>query len=178
MTTQETEGQETMTMYRAIAAAAPRQCGMTLIEILVAIVVLSIGLLGLAGLQVKGLQVNQGSTYRWQAAMLAEDMADRIRADAAGAAAGSYALAFGVMPASTGNAATDAAINEWLARVAALPSGQAQIAATAGGAANEMDIQVQWDDSRGINGVSSGNASSVTSGPQLRTFTLKAEPHD
>jgi len=50
---------------RMRAPATVRQRGMTLIEILVAIVVLSIGLLGLAGLQLKGMQVNQGSTFRW-----------------------------------------------------------------------------------------------------------------
>ena len=64
---------------------ALRQRGMTLIEILVAIVVLSLGLMGLAGLQLKGMQVNQGSTYRSQAAILAQEMAERIRADLTGA---------------------------------------------------------------------------------------------
>src|SRR6266404_3862053 len=81
---------EYMTYLALHRAERIRQRGMTLIEILVAIVVLSVGLLGLAGLQLKGLQVNQGSIYRWQAAMLAEDIADRIRADRAGA--GTYTL--------------------------------------------------------------------------------------
>lgn len=68
------------------------QRGMTLIEILVAIVVLSVGLLGMAGLQLKGMQVNQGSAYRWQAAMLAEDIADQMRADRANALASAYTV--------------------------------------------------------------------------------------
>ena len=59
-----------MTAFSMHISASCHQRGVTLIEILVAIVVLSIGLLGLAGLQLKGLQVSQGSTYRSQAALL------------------------------------------------------------------------------------------------------------
>src|ERR1700741_2683720 len=103
-----------------------QQRGMTLIEILVAIVVLSIGLLGLAGLQLKGLQVNQGSVYRWQAAMLAEDIADRIRADRAGALNRAYAVSGGA-PSSAATGGTLVAVKDWLARVQALPGGAAVI---------------------------------------------------
>ena len=55
------------------------QSGFTLIEILVAIVILSIGLLGVASLQVQGLKNNQSAYLRTQAAILAYDMADRMR---------------------------------------------------------------------------------------------------
>jgi type IV pilus assembly protein PilV len=159
-----------MTADRNRMHACSAELGMTLIEILVAIVVLSIGLLGLAGLQLKGVQVNQGSTYRWQAAMLAEDMADRIRADTAAAQAGYYAYSGTV---STGaGAATQATINEWLARVKGLPNGAATIQSVAGGAPGQMRIDVSWDDSRAVNGASSGSPST---GPQTRTFTLKSE---
>jgi len=138
------------------------QRGMTLIEILVAIVVLSIGLLGLAGLQLKGLQVNQGSTYRWQAAVLAEDIADRIRADKAGATAGSYAVTGGVT-SSSATGGTLATIQEWLARVATLPAGTASIAATPGGPANSMTITVTWVDSRAKAGVADSSAGATGS---------------
>ncbi len=64
--------------------------GFTLLEILVAIVVLSIGLLGLAGLQAVSLNNNQTAYYRAIASQQAYDMADRIRANLAGAEAGNY----------------------------------------------------------------------------------------
>jgi len=56
------------------------QIGFTLIEVLIAVVVLSIGLLGLAGLQTAGLHSNQSANLRTQATLLAYDMIDRMRA--------------------------------------------------------------------------------------------------
>lgn len=149
-----------MTKLPSVSTSGTRpQRGMTLIEILVAIVVLSVGLLGLAGLQLKGMQVNQGSVYRWQAAMLAEDIADRMRADRTGALNGNYtltaALAAGASAPTSGGVGTQAAINDWLARVAALPGGNAKIVAPAAGAtagSTVIGIEVGWVDSRAQKG--------------------------
>jgi len=68
------------------------QIGFTLIEVLIAVVVLSIGLLGLAGLQTTGLHSNHSANLRTQATLLAYDMTDRMRTNGAGAgsAGGSY----------------------------------------------------------------------------------------
>ncbi|HZE18056.1 MAG TPA: type IV pilus modification protein PilV, partial [Mycobacterium sp.] len=63
-----------------------QQAGVGLMEVLITVLVLSIGLLGLAGLQATGLRNNHGSLLRTQATMLAADMADRIRANPAGLA--------------------------------------------------------------------------------------------
>jgi type IV pilus assembly protein PilV len=58
------------------------QSGFTLLEVLVAIVVVSLGLLGLAGLQAATLRNNQIAYYRGIAIQQTYDMADRIRANA------------------------------------------------------------------------------------------------
>ncbi len=58
--------------------------GFTLLEVLIAIVIFSIGLLGVAGLQVAGLRFTQGSQLRAIATMQAENLVDRMRANAAG----------------------------------------------------------------------------------------------
>ena len=52
--------------------------GFTLIEILIAVVILSIGLLGMAGIQIKGLRGTSSSGQRSQATLLANDIAERI----------------------------------------------------------------------------------------------------
>lgn len=61
------------------------QSGFTLVEVLIAVLVLAIGLLGLAALQAVTLRNNQSAYYRSQATQLAYDMADRIRANSADA---------------------------------------------------------------------------------------------
>lgn len=66
------------------------QQGFTLLEILVAIVVLSIGLLGLAGLQALSLNNNQIAYFRSIASQQAYDIADRIRSNRAGVITGEY----------------------------------------------------------------------------------------
>jgi type IV pilus assembly protein PilV len=71
--------------------AVSAEGGSTMIEVLVAIVVLTLGLLGLAGLQAR-LQVSEMEAYqRSQALILVSDMASRLAANRAGAAA--YAAA-------------------------------------------------------------------------------------
>jgi type IV pilus assembly protein PilV len=68
----------------------PRSSGFTLLEVLITLVVLSIGLLGVAGLQLSGLRANHSSALRSQATYLAYDMADRLRANIQGVNGGNY----------------------------------------------------------------------------------------
>mgnify|MGYP005820422503 CR=1 FL=1 len=74
----------------APARPAPRTRGFTLLEVLIAILLLSIGLLGVAGLQIGGLRYQQGAYARAQATTLLTDMADRMRINPQGVNAGSY----------------------------------------------------------------------------------------
>ena len=62
--------------------------GFTLVEVLVALVVMAVGLLGIAGLYVEGLRAGRTAVYRSTAVTLAADMADRIRANPDGGYAG------------------------------------------------------------------------------------------
>lgn len=67
-----------------------RESGFSLIEVLVALLVLSIGLLGVAALQTIGLKFTHESYQRTQAVLQGYDIIDRIRANAAAKNAGSY----------------------------------------------------------------------------------------
>ncbi len=58
--------------------------GFTLVEVLVAMVVMAIGMLGIAGMYVHSLQAGRTSQLRTQAVTLASDVADRIRANPQG----------------------------------------------------------------------------------------------
>lgn len=67
-----------------------KQTGITLLENLVALLVLSIGLLGLAGLQASTFKSSKDATFRAIATQQASDMVNRIRVNTAGAVSGGY----------------------------------------------------------------------------------------
>ncbi len=61
-----------------------QQRGLSLVEVLVTLVVISIGMLGIAALYVESLRVGYTALSRTRAVNLAADMADRIRSNPAG----------------------------------------------------------------------------------------------
>lgn len=89
-------------MY-ALAVSRPptrhRSAGFTLLEVLIAIVIFSIGLLGIAGLQVAGMRFTHGSQLRAVATMQAENLVDRMRANMRGVGDGLYNIT-GTMPST------------------------------------------------------------------------------
>jgi type IV pilus assembly protein PilV len=79
-----------LSILKATANHHRNSSGFTLIEVLVTIVVVSIGLLGLAGLQINGLRANMSSEARSKATLLANDIVERMRANPLGVEAGAY----------------------------------------------------------------------------------------
>ncbi len=82
--------------------------GFSLVEVLVAVLVFSLGLLGLAGLLVLATQSSHASYLRTQVGFLAEQMANRMRANPQGVWAGNYdsaAYPIGGTPAACDSAA-------------------------------------------------------------------------
>jgi len=148
-----------------------RQYGFTLLEVLIALLVLAIGLLGLAALQTTGLRSNTMATTRTHATQLSYDISDRIRANAAAsyttnvnnfvtAITTDYALASCTppLPDPTANQANED-LNTWCNTISnMLPSGDGQIVAVrqAGddGVVNTIDdivtydVTVYWDEAR------------------------------
>jgi len=127
---------------------SPRSRGFTLVEALVALVVVSIGLLGVAALQLSSLRSNHSSSLRSQATLLAYDIVDRMRANQSAATNGGYDIAIATTP-SGGTVAGDDLVR-WKQNLAnTLPAGQGAVARSGVGAATKFTITVQWDDSRG-----------------------------
>ncbi len=119
--------------------------GFTLLEVLIAVVILSVGLLGMAGLQARSLQANQSALMRSQATVLAYDMIDRMRANRALARAGDYNQLLAAAAPGGGVIEQDDII-AWLADIARkLPAGDGAINVNA----DIITVTVQWDDSRG-----------------------------
>jgi type IV pilus assembly protein PilV len=136
---------------------AGKRNGFTLIEVLIALVLLAGGLLGLAALQAKGLSNNQSAYNRSQATQLSYDIADRMRANASAAA--KYLTSF--MVPSAANAAANACssttntcspaqlaekdLDDWSDDLASsLPYGTGTITV----ASDVYTVTVRWDDDK------------------------------
>lgn len=128
----------------------PRRAGgFTFIEALVALVVLSIGLLGIAALQLTSLRTNHSASLRSQATLLAYDMVDRMRANRTAALGGAYDIDLedGTV---TGTGVAVADLNRWTANLSnTLPAGDGSIARSVSGTTTTFVVTIQWDDSRG-----------------------------
>jgi type IV pilus assembly protein PilV len=129
-----------------------RKSGFTLLEVLVAMVVLSIGLLGLSGLQTSSLRNNHSAFLRSQATLVSNDIIDRMRANRDSATNGDYDIAYTATPTastcSSGCSASDVAnldLGEWRSHVERLPGGESSIDVTS----DIATVRVCWGDVRG-----------------------------
>ncbi len=127
--------------------------GFTLVEVLVALIILSVGMLGIAGLYVHSMQAGRTSIFRHHAVTLAGDVADRIRANPRAAIAYSQAGANnncvngGVDCSPPQMAAND--IDLWDQQAAdTLPNGTVAVifAAGVGGLPPTYQITIAWDE--------------------------------
>lgn len=139
------------------------QSGVSLLEVLIAVVVLSLGLLGLAGLQVTSLRNNQSALERSNAVMLTYSIVEAMHADRTAVRAGAFNHALG---AAAPTAATFPAqsLASWLDLLRATlgPDASGSIACAAG--SGGCTISIQWDDSRGLAG---DNAQTIVTEVQL-----------
>lgn len=142
--------------------------GTSLIEVLVSLLVLSGGLMGMAGVQAVSLRNNQSAYFRTQATTLTTDIVERMRANKTGVDNGDYDDVVGAATAACNTAAgcTSAQlaaqdILEWEARVAAaLPGGDGVVcldstgddgtvgAQACDGLGNVYAVKIWWDDDR------------------------------
>ncbi|NOY63551.1 MAG: type IV pilus modification protein PilV [Gammaproteobacteria bacterium] len=134
--------------------------GFSLIEVLISVLILSVGLLGTARLQVLGLSYNQSAYLRSQASIVAYDIVDRMRANPIGVASGGYNAIDSTTPPSDpaciAAGCTDTEliahdIRDWsLASLAILPSGSGTV--TRNG--NIFTVTVNWAEKGAVENVS------------------------
>ncbi len=138
---------------RSQATTRRRMGGTSLIEILVAVVVLSTGLLGMVALQAKALRNNQSSLERSQAVVLTYSILERMRANAAAAESNAYDYTWSAACPAPGNGSlANNDLTNWIGEVRAGLGQGACGNITCNG--NLCTIFVQWDDTRGIAGSS------------------------
>ncbi len=127
--------------------------GFTLVEVLVALVVIAVGMLGIAGLYVESLRAGRTSILRTNAIMLAADMAERIRAnpnaaaDYAGTGPGSDAFdcVNGTDTCTAAELAADDWFRWWQDVTARLPQdASANIDVVSVGSLDQYSITLSW----------------------------------
>jgi len=105
------------------------QSGFTLVEVLVALVILAIGLLGVAGLQNRSLSGNQGALYRSQAVLFANDIIERMRVNRVQSRVvpSPYTIALGAAAAGSVPDPAKADLDDWKAEIGNLPAGDGSV---------------------------------------------------
>lgn len=141
-----------------------QQAGVGLIEVLVAVVVLSFGMLGMAALQATSLRNSQSALERSEAVMQTYSMLDAMRANLDVARINGYNLAtLTCAVPNAGNGSGPAALaasdlHDWILSLHATLGETACGKVTCG--STSCEITVQWDDSRGTH--AAGDSSPMT----------------
>lgn len=163
--------------------ALTRTAGFSLMEVLIALVVLAVGILGVASLQGNSLRSTYGAHLRTQANTLAQDMIERLRANRDYALANGDNYRIAVSDSASGSvkdcstqtcsAAELAAFDkqQWLTNIETLPKGKARV--NIDPANRAATIVVMWDNDR------SGATGTDCSGDHqvdLTCMTLRASP--
>lgn len=132
------------------------QKGASLIEVLIAVLVLSIGLLGAMKLQTEGVRLNADSKYTVVAAALAHDALDALTLDRFNDRTNWVAVDTIATPLScsinassaTSSAASGASTgraSDWAKKVACdLPDGKAKISCTTVGSPKVCSVELRW----------------------------------
>jgi type IV pilus assembly protein PilV len=127
------------------------QKGVSLIEILVAVLILSFGLLGIAALQTRALQGNQSSMQRSQAVMLNNSIIDAMRIDRENAKSGAYNISNVCGPTGIGAGSTLAKNNlrAWLTAADDTMAGSSPPCGTISCDVNFVcSAKLSWDDTK------------------------------
>lgn len=121
-----------------------KQAGVGLLEVLIAVLILSVSLLAIASLQSRSLQYNQSAYMRSQVNILAYDIFDRIRSNRPDIA--SYSLSFGDdAPSGDGIANTDMAT--WMENMQrVLPDAEAKLSCSlvASTTIHKCEVSIRW----------------------------------
>ena len=143
-----------------------RQSGFSLIEVLVALLVMCIGLLGAAAIQLNALKYTDSSSMTSQASFIAYDMMDRMRANTDNIS--QYALTnLAAAPTTAGStAAVSQDLSDFGNNIRAMNGTDASIVLKG----YVVTITIQWDDTRAGKLVRADN--SVDANSPIRSFVL------
>ena len=163
-----------LTRHRTPSVHARLQRGTSLLEVLIAVLILGIGMLGMAALQSTTLKNSASSASRTQAVIQTYSLLDMLRLDREQANNGKYNVSSwscGSVTAGTGDTNDYSVFNGWIAGVKSSldPSACAKVVcATDAQAFKTCTVDLRWNDSRASNGkVSSDDTFNVQTKARL-----------
>ncbi len=128
-----------------------RAAGFSLLEVLMALIVTSIGILGLASMQLLALKQNYNAQVRAEVVQISHAIIESMRANRAAALAGEYDIGYADPSPAAGVSMAARDLVYWRQRIgAALPAGEGAIDVDA--VAGTATISLRWDDARGLGG--------------------------
>ncbi|WP_455922118.1 type IV pilus modification protein PilV [Pseudomonas putida] len=146
----------------------PAQRGFSLIEVLVAMLIMCIGLLGAAAIQLNALKYTDSSSLRTQASFIAYDMLDRIRTNNTV----NYTLASAKDSTATNDTSNPRSL-DWYDFKTNIAS---QLGSAANGsiviASNVITITITWSDLRAATALNAMGSQVADRGNSTQTFTL------
>ena len=126
-----------------------QQAGVTMVEVLIAILVSAIGLFSAMKLQLTAVTNTHSSMFRSQAAIITSAMVDQLRANPTAAVAGRYDITLDGLAPTSGLEVAD--LKQWRTDLATtLPAGTGSVNCVSATAI--CTLVAQWDDSRGLSG--------------------------
>ena len=140
---------------------ARHQRGVGLIEVMVSVLVMGIGLLGVAAMQATALRNNQSALERTQATIQTYSILDAMRANRDRALAGDYDLARTCATPTGSGSLAQYDLNQWFAGMRDNKVMGDTACASVARNGNEFTVTVDWDDSR-----ASDNTESAPGAPQ------------
>ena len=173
-----------------------------MLEVLIAVLVFSLGMMGLAGLLIFAIQSNHVAYLRTQATFLAHSMADRMGANPAGVWGGDYNIG-SILAPGTGITTTCAGgcnpaelatrdIQAWSQQLNTfLPNAKGTITCTTGGLAylpnaaqqdmrppygGKCTMQLKWNEAGGAGGAQQSSIDTTQQGQKLQTYTWVFQP--
>ncbi|MDO9359478.1 MAG: type IV pilus modification protein PilV [Polaromonas sp.] len=175
---------------RPMKSPAKTQSGASLIEVLVAILLLSFGMLSLASMMAYAVQMPKLSAYRATAANLAASHVERMRANTAGFALDAYkeTMTYGANLASVSPCAYPACTADTIATLdknatnqairSELPGNTAGMRLTCTGACSALDgdLWIMWQEPSTFSSLSAGTSDECPDPATAPSFTAFTDP--
>ena len=143
--------------------------GVSLIEVMIAVLIMGVGLLGIAAMQATALRNNESALERTQATIQSYSILDAMRANRQNALGGAYNIARTCTPPTDNTTLAQNDLRRWVNSLKDTLGNNDGSCGTIACNGNVCDITVEWDDSRATDGSAGATAVAGNAARQVTT---------